>query len=125
MKLVSNLAAEFEELCAYYSAHDEQGKDIVTLVRMFGDEHDHLQSEMDPDFVAAWEKFLVDHQHQMTVIMTGMVLYVLTNYWHLGQDLFESLPTLEKMLVRDTVQDISDEIARRSEANRNALLVSE
>lgn len=122
MKVVSNLSQEFDEVCASYSAHDQQGKDIVTLVKLFGDEYDHLRSETEPDFRGAWDKFLDEHKHQIIVMpMLGLVLYNLITYWDMGQMLYSSLPTLEKMLVRDTVQDISDEINRRSAVNGNAI----
>lgn len=118
MRVVSSLIGEFEELCAEYSAVDQQGKDIVTLVRLFGDENDHLREQEDPDFVVAWEKFLGEHKHQITVMpQVGLILYVLVTYWDMGQMLAESLPTLERMALRDTVQEISEEIDRRSAAS--------
>lgn len=121
MRVVPNLAAEFEEICAQYSAVDQQGKDIVALVKMFGYEYDHLDDYSIPDFGGAWRTFLGEHQHQMTVPMTGQVLYLLLTYWSLGQVMYQELPQLEKMLLRDTVQEISDEIQRRSVDNGNAV----
>jgi hypothetical protein len=123
MRLVPNLSGEFEELCESYAAVDQQGKDIVTLVKMFGDEYDYLRFEVAPEFVMAWEAFLEEHKHQVTVPMVGLILYVLITYWDMGPLLATQLPTLERILIRDTVQDISDEIDRRSAANGNAVLV--
>lgn len=121
MRLVTNLANEFEELCEAYRL-TPQGKDIVTLTIMFGQENDHLHDEEEPDFAGAWAKFLEEHKHQMTVSpMVGLLLYLLITYWDLGTQLALKLPTLERMLVRDTVQEISDEIHRK--ANGNAVLV--
>jgi hypothetical protein len=115
MRVVTNLAGEFEDVCENYEAHGPQGRDMVTLIKKFGDEYDHLRSEEDPDFVVAWETFLQEHQHQMIVHpMTGLILYNLITYWDMGQMFYTALPTLEKMLVRDTVMEISDEIDRKS-----------
>jgi hypothetical protein len=122
MRLVPHLSQEFEELCAHYAAVDQEGKDIVSLVKLFGDTYDHLRSEEDPDFVVAWETFLNEHKHQVTVMpMLGLVLHILVAYWDMGPMLYEALPTLEKMVLRDTIQEISDEIDRRSEVNGNAV----
>jgi hypothetical protein len=118
MRVIPNLAQEFEEICAEYNAHDQASKDIVTLVKMFGNEYDDLTSE----FEKPWADFLEDHQHQATVKMIGMVIYLLLTYWENGQLLFGDLPLLEKMLLRDTFQDISDEIERRSAANGDAVI---
>lgn len=124
MRVAPNLVREFEELSAAYSAVDQQGKDIISLVRLFGDEYDYLRLEEDPDFGAAWAKFLDEHKHQMTVMpMVGLVLYLIITYWDMGQVLAVKLPTLERMTVRDTQQDISDEIDRRSAESGNAVLV--
>lgn len=122
MKVVPNLVGEFEELCAEYSAHGDQGKDIVILVKMFGEANDNLHTL--GGLKMNWVKFLEEHHRQMTMPMTGMILYVLVTYWHLGQKLFEALPTLEKMLLRDTVQEISEEIDRKSAANGNAVVAA-
>ena len=118
MKISPNLEHEFEELCAEYSSHDSQGRDIVFLVKEFGDRHHGLSHEPGPHFAEAWSLFLEEHKHHVTVGMVGMILYVLVTYWDMGASLFESLPPLEKILLRDSVQDISDEIQRRS-ANGN------
>lgn len=107
------MAAEFEEICAEYNAHDQASKDIVTLTKMFGDEYDELTT----DFKTAWAFFLNEHQHQATVKMLGMVIYLLLTYWEKGQMLFEELPLLERMLLRDTFQEISEEIERNSAEN--------
>lgn len=123
MKVVPNLVGEFEELCAAYSAHDEQGKDIVILVKMFGDANDNLHTS--GSLKISWTRFLEEHHRQLTMAMTGQVLYVLITYWHLGHQLFESLPILEKMLVMDTVQEISEEIDRKSAANGSPVVVPE
>lgn len=123
MRLVPHLSQEFEELCAHYAAVDQEGKDIVSLVKLFGEEYDHVRSEKDPDYVVAWETFLNQHKHQVTVMpMLGLVLHILVTYWEDGHLLYETLPTLEKMVLRDTIQEISDEIERGSEANGNAVL---
>ena len=117
MRLVPGLAGEFEELCAEYSAVDQQGRDIVTLVKMFCESHDHFEGGVqNRDYVNAWEAFLSDHKHQVTVPMVGQIIYLLVTYWANGQRLYENLPHLEKILLRDTVQEISDEINRRSAA---------
>lgn len=124
MRVVPNLAGEFAEMCASYSALDQQGKDIVTLINMFGDEYDDLPSESE-ELTMAWFRFLDEHKHQVSVMpMVGLVLYHLVTYWDKGQLLFEALPTLEKMVIRDTVQEISQEIDRRSEANGNLVVPS-
>lgn len=127
MRVVPSLAAEFEEMCEQYSnAPDPAGKDIVILVKMFGDENDRLRLEVEPDFRAAWDKFLDEHKHQITVSpMLGLILHILVTYWDMGQLLFPQLPTLEKMLLRDIVQEISEEIQRRSAANGNAVLAAD
>lgn len=126
MRVVRNLAGEFEELCASYAAVDQQGKDIVTLVKMFGDKYDHVRSDGIPDFRAAWAEFLDEHKHQVNAMpQVGLILYVLITYWEDGQLLAVQLPTLERMLVRDTISDISDEIDRRSAANGNMVVVPE
>lgn len=125
MRLVTNLAQEFEEMCGHYNtSSDPAGKDIVILVNMFGDEYDHLTHESDvASFSRAWEKFLDEHKHQISVTpMCGLILHVLITYWELGHELWEGLPTLEKMLVRDTVAEISEEIDRQSAANSNLVL---
>lgn len=118
MKLLPNMAEEFEEICAEYNAHDQASRDIVTLVKMFGDEYDELTFE----FGLAWKNFLDEHQHQATVKMLGMVIYLLLTYWEKGRLFFEDLPILEKMLLRDTFQEISEEIERRSAANGDAVI---
>jgi len=127
MRVVPNLAQEFEDVCAEYLASgDPMGRDIVTLVKMFGDEYDHIRSDGTPDYRTAWTTFLDEHKHQMVVTpMVGLVLYYLITYWEDGQVLGVQLPTLERMLVRDTVSEISDEIHRRSAANGPAVLAAE
>lgn len=114
MILVSNLTQEFEELCTEYSAHDVQGRDIIFLVKEFADHCEHREMEMSFDYRDAWRGFLEEHGHQVTVQMIGMTIYVLMTYWDKGRELYEALPPLEKILLRDTVQEISDEIERRS-----------
>jgi hypothetical protein len=115
MRVILNLAQEFEDVCAHYQDSGPSGKDIVTLVKLFGDKYDHISSDNISDFSSAWTEFLDEHKHQMTVYpMTGLVLYNLITYWDMGQMLFQALPALEKILVRDIVQDISDEINFRS-----------
>jgi len=127
MRLVPNLAQEFEDICQdYLASGDPIGKDIVTLVKMFGEEYDHIRSDGIPDFGVAWVKFLEEHKHQMVVSpMVGLVLYYLITYWEDGQLLGVQLPTLERMLLRDTVSEISEEIERRSAANGPAVLAAE
>ena len=116
MELVPNLAGEFEEICAEYAAHDQEGADIIALVKLFdgyvGDE----------PYEATWKKFLSKHAHQMTVPMVGQVMYLLVTYWAYGHKLYECFPPLEKILLRDTVQDISEEIQRKSEANGDLVI---
>lgn len=126
MRLVPSLAQEFEEMCEHYStSSDPAGKDIVILVKMFGDQYDHLRSETEPDFRGAWEKFLDEHKSQISVSpMAGLILYILVTYWDMGPMFWLGLPTLERMLVRDTIQEISEEINRRSVANGNAVVSS-
>ena len=124
MRVVANLAQEFEEMCQdYLASGDPIGRDIAVLVRKFGDDADQVE----PDgYGAAWAKFLEEHKHQMIVSpMTGLILHFIITYWEGGQVLALQLPTLERMLVRDTISDISDEINRRSEANGNAVLVAD
>lgn len=124
MRLVSSLAQEFGEVCAHYEGYGPAGKDIVTLVKLFGDTYDHIRGDDIPDFAAAWAEFLGEHSHEMIVSpMTGLVLYNLLTYWEDGQLMAVQLPTLERMLIRDTTSDISEEINRRSEANGSAVLV--
>lgn len=104
-------------MCDDYDAAGPTGKDLVILIKMFGTENDHLRSENDPDYRGAWERFLDEHSHQMTTFptpMVGLALYVLINYWDLGSLLYESLPTLEKMMIRDTLLDMSETIKARS-----------
>ena len=116
MRLVPNLAAEFEEVCAQYDVSpDPLAKDVITLVKMFGDQNDDNDS-----LKSAWLEFLEEHKHQVTITMVGMILYLLITYWEKGQVLGVNLPTLERILVRDTVQQISDEIDRKSAANGNS-----
>jgi hypothetical protein len=123
VRLVPNLADEFGQLSAEYDSVDQQGKDMIALVKMFGDEYDHLRREEEPDFGGAWTKFLDEHKHQLNVApMTGLVLYFLITYWDMGPMLYDALPTLEKMLIRDTVQEISAEINRRSAQYGNAVI---
>lgn len=124
MRVVANLAQEFEEMCQdYLASGDPVGRDIAILVRKFGDDADQAGPD---DYGAAWAKFLEEHKHQMIVSpMTGLVLHLIITYWENGQALALQLPTLERMLVRDTISDISDEIKRRSEANGNAVLVAD
>lgn len=114
MRLAPNLAQEFEEICAEYEAVDQQGRDMVALIKAFGDEYDHLRSESNPDFQGAWEEFLEEHKSQVTSAMVGMILYMLIMYWDLGSMLGDQISIMERILVRDTVQDISEEIERRS-----------
>ena len=117
MRVVPNLVGEFDEICFEYSKVDQAGKDIVALTKLFGDENDAFDEDTDGvDFHLAWSKFLDEHKHQMTIPMVGMVIYLLVTYWPQGQRLFRFLPPLEKMLARDTVAEISDEIERRSDA---------
>lgn len=127
MRLVPNLAQEFEDICSdYLASGDPIGRDMVTLVKMFGDEYDYVRSDGIADFRYSWTEFLEAHKHQMVVTpMVGLVLYYLITYWEDGQLLWAQLPTLERMLVRDTVSQISDEIERRSAANGPAVLAAE
>jgi hypothetical protein len=91
---------------------------------LFGDEYDEFDDETDAlDFKMAWEKFLGEHQHQVTSNMVGLIIHLLVTYWQQGHQFFKSLPPLEKILARDTVQEISEEIDRRSAANGDAVLV--
>lgn len=123
MRVVPNLKQEFEEVCAHYEGYGPVGKDIVTLVKLFGDKYDHIRGDGIPDFAAAWAEFLDEHSHEMIVSpMTGLVLYNLLTYWQDGQLMAEQLPVLERMLIRDTASDISEEIERRSAANGDATL---
>lgn len=117
MRIVPNLEREFEELCVEYSAHDEQGRDIVFLVKEFAENCDDTRPrlETDLDYSVAWREFLEEHKHQVTSQMIGMIIYTLMTYWDMGRVLYDALPPLEKILLRDTVQEISEEIERRSD----------
>lgn len=124
MRVVSNLVHEFEEIKTEYSNFDQQGQDIATLVVMFGDEYDYFDEDTDSlDFKMAWEKFLGEHSHQVNSNMVGLIIHLLVTYWQQGHQFFKALPPLEKILARDTVQEISEEIDRRSAANGDAVLV--
>lgn len=123
----THLVREYDELSAHYRAANEQGRDVVSLAEMFVDEYGYLEAGGDKtDFELAWRDFLGLHQHQMIVhpTMAGLVIYLLVNYWDQGEKLYEALPTLEKMLLRDTVQMMSDEINRRSAENGDGLVSS-
>ena len=121
MRLVPNLAREFENVCAEYEAKGPMGVDLVALVKMFGDNYDHVRAN--GNFAAAWAEFLDEHKHQLIVTpMTGLLLYNLVTYWEDGQMFAVQLPTLERMLIRDTVSDISEEIDRRSAENGNLVI---
>lgn len=123
MRIRPGLEAEFEEMCENYSNANEQGKDLVVLIKMFGDQFDYMRGEVEPNFAEAWSMFLEEHKHQVNVQpMVGLMLYVLVSYWDMGPLLGSQLPTLERILLRDTVQDISDEIKRRSEEFGNAVV---
>lgn len=117
MRVIANLAQEFDEMMASYTTMGGgEGKDMVILVNLFGDRYDHIRGDGIPDFGAAWAEFLDEHKHQMTVWpMTALILNILVTYWEDGQLLFQGLPHLEKMLVRDIVMEISEEQKRRSE----------
>ncbi len=117
MRVIPNKAQEFDQLCDEYSEHDEQGRDIVILVKMFAEDCDSLKLTTDLDYSVAWRHFLEEHQHQVTSAMVGMIIYVLMTYWDKGIVLFDALPPMEKILLKDTVQDISEEIERRSAEN--------
>ncbi len=122
MKLVPNLAQEFEEVCDHYNnSSDPAGKDIVALIKLFGDAHD--DTPPGAELRAAWDAFLEEHKHQISVTpMCGLIIHVLITYWQSGHALFESLPPLERMLLRDTVMEISEEIDRQSAANSNLVI---
>lgn len=120
MRVIPNLGLEFEELCIEYSAHSPSGQDMITLVRKFMSEHDHFDNGVsNGEYSHSWDVLLKEHMNQMTVQMVGMVIYLLTTYWAYGARLYENLPPLEKILLRDTVQEISDEIERRSAVSGN------
>lgn len=125
MRVVPGREREFEQLCEHYvSADDPAGKDIVTLVQMFAEENDFLRSEDEADFRGAWEVFLGNHKNEVSVVPTlGLILYVLVTYWDMGQLLAVSLPTCERMLIRDTIAEMSREIDRRSAENGDAVYV--
>lgn len=116
MNLVPNLASEFEEICVEYTKHDQEGADIITLVKLF-DEY-----VGDEEYAVTWKRFLSKHAHQVTAPMVGQIMYLLVTYWAHGHELFEGFPPLEKILLRDTVQEISDEVHRRSEANGDLVI---
>ena len=123
MRVISNLAGEFELLCADYINGGVEGKDLVALVMIFGDEYDHLgEDDSEFEFTKAWTKFLGEHKHQVTVQMVGLLLNTLVTYWPPGEKLYAALPVLEKILLRETIQNISDYIAWRSAENGNQVL---
>ena len=124
MRVVPNLVREFENIKTEYSKFDQQGQDIATLVVMFADEYDEFDEDTDAlYFKMAWEKFLGEHSHQVTSNMAGLIIHLLVQYWQHGHQFYKALPPLEKILARETVQDISEEIKRRSAANGDAVLV--
>lgn len=123
MRVIPNMAEEFEEICAEYNAHSPSGRDIVTLTKMFMDKHDYFEKGVqNSEYSHAWDILLKEHMNQASIQMVGMVLYLLVTYWQYGQRLYENLPALEKMLLRDTVQEISEEIQLRSAANGDAVI---
>lgn len=122
VQTVPNLTQEFDEMMAQYSTMGGgEGKDIEILVKLFAEECES-QDLKDSDLIgAAWVKFLGEHKHQMTVWpMTALVLNILATYWVFGQSLFQGLPELEKMLVRDIVMEISDRQEELSVKNGNS-----
>lgn len=122
MRIIASLEAEFIDVCFEYPKRP-YGQDIITLVTKFADEYDYFDEDTDNLMIRmAWGQFLDEHQHQMTIPMVGMVIYLLLTYWPEGQRMFQALPTLEKMLLRDTFSEISDEIDKQSAANGDMLI---
>lgn len=118
MRVIANLAAEFEEICTEYSNAGESGKDIITLLGLFCNEYDDCDDDTDPLYYKTyWQSFVEEHQHQLTSNMIGMIIYLIVSYWPQGQAFFTALPITDKMLYRETVSDISAEIQRRSAEN--------
>lgn len=117
MRIKPNLIQEYEELAQTYREANVQGRDLMTLVEMFGNEYDYLVDDSHPtEYAMVWRDFLEEHQHQMTVFpepMVALLINILGTYWQQGERLYEALPTLEKMVVRDLVADMSREISRR------------
>lgn len=125
MLVVPNLAREFDELCDEYAKFDQDGRDIIVLVKLFGDAYDDFSDDTESVVLStAWQNFLDEHQYQMSMTMAGLVLYLLITYWPQGQKMYPTLPVLEKMLLRDTIQQMSEEIERRSAENSDSVLVT-
>lgn len=120
MRVIANLAAEFQEIYTRYTDSGAEGSDLVVLTTMFGDEYDHFDDDTDYlDFRMAWEKFLGEHKSKVTVQMVGMIIYLLVTYWPQGQRLHQSMAPLEKILAWEIIQEISEEIKRQSGENGN------
>lgn len=121
MKLVPQLAEEFEGVCAHYS-QDPRGRDVVHLAKKFMEQYEHFdQGVSNAEYTHAWDVFLSDHTNIITVQQVGVVIYVLLTYWVHGQRLFENMPRLEKMLLRDTWFEMQDEMERQSALNGRLL----
>lgn len=121
MRIRPGLEHEFLEVMASYrNVGDLQGMDIARLVEMFCEEFDHLREEEEPDFGEAWKMFLEEHKNHVNAMpMVGLILYNVITYWEMGPLLGAQLPTLERIVLRDTIQDIADEIDRRSAESGN------
>lgn len=115
MRVVLNLEQEFIEVCERYSNVDQSGKDIVTLVKMFAEANEDITVKS-PPLDVAWKDFLHNHQMQVTEPMVEQILYLLLTYWEVGQTFFAYLPPLEKILLREVIFKMSEEIQRRSDA---------
>ncbi|HEY6020518.1 MAG TPA: hypothetical protein VIY48_11715 [Candidatus Paceibacterota bacterium] len=115
MRVIPNLEHEFIEICEEYSKVDQSGKDIITLVKMFAEANEDITPKGLPLDVA-WHDFLNEHARQVTAPMVEQILYLLLTYWEVGQTFFAFLPPLEKILLREVIFKMSEEIQRRSDA---------